>query len=375
MVPQYADDYYYDDPDESEKAPNRSWMVSLSLATILALIVIGETIGGLINVNNRTPVEFGQGVVLTVPCDQNGITVKPVAEYKENVGSKDFLFDSLYIYGISDQCLKRLFQLKFYNLSGPPLVIGYNNIDTSTSTQFNADAVRFLLSRKLDTKSFPGLNWYVYDGATELGSPPAPPRNNPSGPSGEPVLCGGDSNGVPNINNDFGIYAPVFGCLNDGWLSHMQGYLTIPGTDDGNTQFVKFTVESHGNTELWIDGVKLIADNSTRSTATSTSSSLTVRRGQSYLIDYWTFKPSGSSSAKLKWNLNGSGVVVNSDNVIDESYFYTGSLEEIEIAPTEGKVDYIVTPESNVTNNRAVKIKFARKIEAGQLQFISIETF
>ena len=370
MVPQYDDDYYHDDPVDSRKAPNRSWMVSLSLATILALIVIGDTVGGLVNVNNRTHIEFGQGVTLALPCDRDGITVKPVAEYRDNNGNKEFLFDSLFIYGLSDQCLNKLFQLKFYNLSGPPLTVGYKNI--VGATRYDADAVKFLLSRKLINNPFyAGLNWYTYPGATGIGSPPAPPNNNSGG---DPVLCGGDNNSTETIEFDWGTENPIPGCPTDNWLIHFQGFINVPGTDDGNLQAVKIKFASYGNTELWIDEGRTLTDGATRTSLTNTSTTISLRKGQSYLIDYWVYKPTGSSAAKLYWNLDSSGNASSTDVIIPTSVLYTASQDVIEIAPTEGTTDYTINSVSSDTNNRAVKIAFSRAINAGNIQYITLET-
>ena len=371
MVPQYVDDYYYDDPVEPKK-PDRRWMVSLSLATILALIVIGDTVGGLVTVNNKKHIEFGQGVTFAIPCDQDGITVKPVAEYKTNGGDREFLFDSLFISNISDVCLNKLFQLKFYNLSGPPLKIGYK---TLSGTQYEADAVKFLLSRKIINDPFNvGLNWYTYPGASGLGSPPAPPNNNSPN---APILCGGDNNSTETINfgdTEWGTKAPLAGCPTDNWLAHFQGFLTVPGTDNGSLQTTKFTFESYGNSELWIDGGRTIADNSTRSTLTPTSTSISLRKGQSYLLDYWVYKPTGSAAAKLYWNLDANGDATGSDVIIPSSVLFISTQSIFEIAPTEGTTDYTIQEVSSTTNDRALKIVFGRPIPAGQLQFFSIET-
>lgn len=370
MVPQYDDDYYYDDPEDTRNPPNRNWMVSLSLATVLALIVIGDTIGGLVNVNNRTHIEFGQGITLTIPCDQNGITVKPVAEYKDNSGNKEFLFDSLFIYGLSDQCLNKLFQLKFYNLSGPPLTIGYKNI--SGATKYDTDAIKFLLSRKIINDPFyAGLNWFTYPGATGIGDPPGPPDNN-SGNA--PVLCGGDSNSTETIDFDWGTENPLAGCPTDNWLSHFQGFLNVPGTDDGNLQPVKLKFASFGNTELWVDGGKTLSDNTTRSALTNTSTTISLRKGQSYLLDYWVYKPTGKAAAKLYWNLDSNGNTSASDSIIPDSVLFTSSQDLIEIAATEGVTDYTIEAVSSATNDRAVKIKFSRSIQAGNIQTLTIET-
>ena len=365
MVPQYEDDYYYDDPVQPVKQ-SRNWMISLSLATILALIVIGETVGGLVTVNNRKHIEFGQGVTFTLPCDQDGITVKPVAEYKTYNTDRDFLFDSLFISGISDNCLNKLFQLKFYNLSGPPLIIGYKNINGGT--RFDADAVRFLLSRKIiqqNSAFYAGLNWYTYPNATGIGNPPTPPSN---------LLCGGENNFTLTLDYDWSDKNPLPGCPTNNWLAHFQGFLNVPGTDDGNLFTVNFKFESYGNTELWIDGRKIVADNSTRSSLTSSSGSVPLRKGQSYLVDYWVFKPSGNSAAKLYWDLDASGNRTGSQAIIPDSALFTASQDLIEISPTEGTTDYTVESISTDSNNRSIKIVFPRPIEAGKLQFFTVET-
>ena len=378
MAPRYYDDTdYYDDDYEEVASPqrSRSWMISLSLATILALVVIGDTIGALVNVNNRTHIEFGQGIALTLPCD-NAVTVKPVAEFKTNGADKEFLLDSLFISGLSDQCLKKLFQVKFYSLSGPPINIGYNKI--SGGSRYDADSVKFLLSRKVLSDAsylglYSGLNWYTYPEATGLGSPPAPPRNNGSG---EPILCGGEKNVADTINYTESDWAspPAPFCPTDNWLIHFQGYLEMPGTDDGELKPVNFQLESFGNSELWIDEYRVIADNSTRTELTATSGGTSLRRGQSYLLDYWVFKGTGSGAAILKWNLDGSGNATGTYSVVPSSAFYAQSQDLIEIAPTEGTTDYTIESVSSAINDRSIKIVFARPVPAQNIRFLTIET-
>ena len=361
VPPQYdTDDYYYDDPVPETLARSKSWMISLSLATILALVVIGDTIGALVNVNNRTHIEFGQGVTLSVPCDQNGITVKPVASYKNDSADRKFLLDSLLISNLSDQCLGRLFQVKFYSLSGPPMVIGYRNSGT------DADAVKFLLSRKLNTDSFPGLNWYTYPIATGLTT------NNLW--TGDPTLCGGDNNSTDVVNFDWGSDNPLPGCPTDNWLTHFQGFINIPGSDDGTTHNVKLTIETYGNSELFLDGSRVISDATTHASLTKAAATLSLRKGQSYLLDYWIFKPSGNSAANLYWDLNSSGNSTGTDAIIPDSAFYTQAEDVIEIAPTEGITDYVITSVSNTTNDRAIKVTFARPVDATLVKFLTLET-
>ena len=375
MVRQYEDDYYYDDPVEEHKPANRSWMVSLSLATILALIVIGDTIGGLVTVNNRTHIEFGQGVVLAVPCDSNGLTVKPVAEYRDNNGSNEFLFDSLFLSNISDQCLNKLFQFKFYTLSGSsPIVIGEKLINPSNDPpRYPADVVRFLLSRTISSNPFDaGLDWTLWRTATSIGNPP----NSPTFPT-----CGGSFNIVNNLDvsyqNSEWPYT-LADCLNDAKepnniLSHFQGFITVPGTD-GSEVDVDLTTETYGNSQLWIDGMKVLSINTENSTTKSSTITLKLRKGQSYTFDYWVLKNEKPLVAKLYWNLDTNGNP-GTTSLVPDSAFSTDYLSTIKIAPTEGTTDYSVASTSSVPNARGIKIQFVKPIPSAQIQFLTLETF
>ena len=137
---------------------------------------------------------------------------------------------------------------------------------------------------------------------------------------------------------------------------------------------MKIKFASYGNTELWIDEGRTLTDSSTRTSLTNSSTTISLRKGQSYLIDYWVYKPTGSSAAKLYWNLDSSGNATGTDVIIPNSVLYTASQDVIEIAPTEGTTDYTINSVSSDTNNRAVKITFSRAINAGNIQYITLET-
>lgn len=372
MVPQYDDDYYYDDPVEARKTPNRSWMVSLSLATILALIVIGDTVGGLVTVNTKNRIEFGQGSLLALPCD-NAVSVKPQAIYGDNSdnGKKEFLFDSLILSGISDECLNKLFQFKFYTLSGSsPIIIGKKLISPGASPpSYSADAVRFLMSRATTVTSLTdidqGLDWTLWREATSIGNPP----NNPSFPT-----CSETSNYVQRLDLEFGelLADELADCLDKNVLMLFRGYLTVPGTD-GSEISVELSTTSFGNTQIFIDGLKIMSINTTNSSASTSTASVKLRKGQSYSFDYWVLKGSGPANANLSWNLDSNGNVTSS-NLIPALAYSTAYKSMVKISPTEGATDYSVALVSSEPNNRSIKIQFASPIESSQIQFLTVET-
>lgn len=375
MVRQYQDDYYYDDPIEEHKPANRSWMVSLSLATILALIVIGDTIGGLVTVNNRTHIEFGQGAVLTVPCDRDGLTVKPVANYADNAGNREFLFDSLTLSNISDQCLNRLFQFKFYTLSGSsPIVIGEKL--KSGASSYDADSVKFLLSRVTSNDPFDaGLYWSTWKNAANIGNPPNAPSFN---------RCGGNFDAVKDLNleytnSDFlnDSEALKVDCLNsndeyNNVLNQFNGFLTVPGSD-GSEVNVNLSFESYGNAQLFLDDLKVLSLNIGNESASTSTTTLKLRRGESYPFDLWVLKNNKPLLAKLSWDMNSSGNQ-GTRALVPRSAFSTAYLSEVKIAPTEGVTDYSVAYTKMATNDREVKIQFVKKIPSSQIQFLTLET-
>jgi hypothetical protein len=229
--------------------------------------------------------------------------------------------------------------------------------------------IRFVLATQ--PTGFTGLDWKTYP--TSGGLP------NPSSATGLST-CGGDSNAIDNVNvptfDWFDLTNPGYGivCPDDNFLTHMTGFLTIPGTDDGDLTSVSFGLESNGNAELLIGGRTVISDRTSHATSTKNGSIL-LRKGQTYSIDVWYFKGTGSGSLILSWNRNSStGAILASPVVVPSSAFTFQSTVGIVIPSSEGVTDYTVTALGLSTNNRSVRINIASRVLAGDANRFTLET-
>jgi hypothetical protein len=362
---EYAEDAEFDGI-EADEEPSKNWLLSIAASVIVSLVLIGETVGGLIGLNSYEPLEYGTGVSSTTACDA-ALDVLPVSGVQSSETEVVQTLSHINISGISDECLNKTFTIEMYKSTGPltgsPVNIGTRMGGTPTSY------IRFVLATQ--PTGFTGLDWKIYP--TSGGLP------NPSSATGLST-CGGDSNAIDNVNvptfDWFDLTNPGYGivCPDDNFLTHMTGFLTIPGTDDGDLTSVSFGLESNGNAELLIGGRTVISDRTSHATSTKNGSIL-LRKGQTYSIDVWYFKGTGSGSLILSWNRNSStGAILASPVVVPSSAFTFQSTVGIVIPSSEGVTDYAVTALGLSTNNRSVRINIASRVLAGDANRFTLET-
>ncbi|MFM8842514.1 MAG: PA14 domain-containing protein [Actinomycetota bacterium] len=362
---EYAEDAEFDGI-EADEEPSKNWLLSIAASVIVSLVLIGETVGGLIGLNSYEPLEYGTGVSSTTACD-TALDVLPVSGVQSSETEVVQTLSHIDISGISDECLNKTFTIEMYKSTGPltgsPVNIGTRMGGTPTSY------IRFVLATQ--PTGFTGLDWKIYP--TSGGLP------NPSSATGLNT-CGGDSNAIDNVNvptfDWFDLTNPGYGivCPDDNFLTHMTGFLTIPGTDDGDLTSVSFGLESNGNAELLIGGRTVISDRTSHATSTKNGSIL-LRKGQTYSIDVWYFKGTGSGSLILSWNRNSStGAILASPVVVPSSAFTFQSTVGIVIPSSEGVTDYTVTALGLSTNNRSVRINIASRVLAGDANRFTLET-
>jgi len=362
---EYAEDAEFDGI-EADEEPSKNWLLSIAASVIVSLVLIGETVGGLIGLNSYEPLEYGTGVSSTTACDA-ALDVLPVSGVQSSETEVVQTLSHIDISGISDECLNKTFTIAMYKSTGPltgsPVNIGTRMGGTPTSY------IRFVLATQ--PTGFTGLDWKIYP--TSGGLP------NPSSATGLST-CGGDSNAIDNVNvptfDWFDLTNPGYGivCPDDNFLTHMTGFLTIPGTDDGDLTSVSFGLESNGNAELLIGGRTVISDRTSHATSTKNGSIL-LRKGQTYSIDVWYFKGTGSGSLVLSWNRNSStGAILASPVVVPSSAFTFQSTVGIVIPSSEGVTDYTVTALGLSTNNRSVRINIASRVLAGDANRFTLET-
>jgi hypothetical protein len=75
----HADDQNSASPSQKKKW-NKSPKLILGLAALIAIPVLGTTFAGSITVNSGTNIDFGQGQIQALPCDNN-VTITPYANY------------------------------------------------------------------------------------------------------------------------------------------------------------------------------------------------------------------------------------------------------------------------------------------------------
>jgi hypothetical protein len=362
---EYAEDAEFDGV-EADEEPSKNWLLSIAASVIVSLVLIGETVGGLIGLNSYEPLEYGTGVSSTTTCD-TALDVLPVSRVQSSETEVVQTLSHIDISGISDECLNKTFTIEMYKSTGPltgtPANIGTRMGGTPTSF------IRFVLATQ--PSGFTGLDWKIYP--TSAGLP------DPSSATGLST-CGGDSNAIDNVNvptfDWFDQSNPGYGivCPDDNFLTHMSGFITLPGTDDGNLTSVSFGLESNGNAELLIGGRTVISDRSAHTTATKNGSIL-LRRGQTYSIDVWYFKGTGNGSLSLSWNRNATtGDVLVTPVVVPSSAFTFQSTVGIVIPSSEGVTDYTVTALGLSTNNRSVRINIGSRVLAGDVNRFTLET-
>lgn len=362
---EYAEDAEFDGIEVDEE-PSKNWLLSIAASVIVSLVLIGETVGGLIGLNSYEPLEYGNGVSSTTACD-DALAVLPVSGVQSSETEVVQTLSHIDISGISDECLNKTFTIEMYKATGPltgsPVNIATRMGGTPTSY------IRFVLATQ--PTGFTGLDWKIYP--TSAGLP------NPATATGLST-CGGDSNAIDNVNvptfDWFDQTNPGYGivCPDDNFLTHMSGFITIPGTDDGELTSIGFGLESNGNAELLIGGRTVISDRSSHSTSTKNGSIL-LRKGQTYSIDIWYFKGSGSGSLSLSWNRNAStGAILPTPVVVPSSAFTFQSTVGIVIPSSEGVTDYTVTALGLSTNNRSVRINIVSRVLAGDANRFTLET-
>ena len=116
----------------------KRFRVVFAVAVLLGASALGSTLAANINLNDDSNVEFGQGVVQTIACDDQ-ITITPFSTFENAAGAGSFLFTSLEISGIdssANKCSGKTFVIKAYGDSGQLDLFNYTG--PSENTNYNA---------------------------------------------------------------------------------------------------------------------------------------------------------------------------------------------------------------------------------------------
>ena len=136
------DDYYSDDPTDSQASTKRPWNIKLfSVILIPVLFSLGFAVAGNIGINSGISSEFGQGISATTSCDNN--LVFKAATIWDTATAKQVL-DTVTISNIdSVSCNGDYFSIKAYDSSSAtPLNLysvngtTYNEVDVMVGSNY-----------------------------------------------------------------------------------------------------------------------------------------------------------------------------------------------------------------------------------------------
>lgn len=335
-------------------AQKKSFKAFIAAATIYTLVLVGETIGAFVTLNNAENVEFGRGVLTAVGCDDNGIRVTALARTESPTADIAFKLGSLKLSEISDSCINKTFKIGLYNGSNDAVNLGYNQIVTSPSSRQNAQFAKVIIRRT--SVNAEGIDWRVF---------PATSLPNPVSEAGL-TICGGDFDLSETINYNFGTTIPKPGCPRNNYLTHWRGFVTLPGTDDGLERDVQFSLVTTGEAILQLNNQIVINGRGGIQERTLTGS-IPLLRGASYPIDLWVFKSTGIGKTILDWDVAG-------DSVVPASALQYDSALGVVVSASEGTTDYTATSTSFATNAINFILTFPRSIPADEARKFVLET-
>lgn len=112
--------------DSRAKGPDTKKPLKLFLGTgvLVGALALGSTFAANINLNGNSDVEFGQGVVTTTACDDDGITVTPFSTFINAAGGGEHRLSSIRLSGIDSSelaCEGKTFRVRAYGATGPAL--------------------------------------------------------------------------------------------------------------------------------------------------------------------------------------------------------------------------------------------------------------
>ena len=376
---EYAEEAALDGVEEAQESPSRNWQLSIAAGLIVSLVLIGETVGGLIGLNNYENFELGSGIATLTNCDSQ-LTVKPAAKVEGSGSELDFKLDSVEISGISDECLNKTFTLSLYSSAfGTPANFATRLGDTNNPVNYLKFTLATIPPVDLFGSDVNDPDWRIFpkekdNGDIQIASDSLP---NPLTSTGL-TACLGDGSTTPNINFSTadliwrGTYSTII-CPTDNYLVHIYGFISFPGTDNGSLHSTNFSLSTSGRTQLNVGGRTVISDQSAHAIGTRTGSFL-HRKGSTYSFDLWYYKGTGDGELKLSWNRDSSGNITSATVVPASALSYDNTVG-IVIPSSEGVTNYQVVQVSSDSNNRSVRVNFiSSKISTSQVNRFTLET-
>ena len=335
-------------------AQGKPFKAIISGIVIYTLVLIGETIGARVTLGDAENLEFGQGVLTTVSCDDNGIKVTALASTDTSTANYQFQLGSLKLSEIADSCINKTFKIALYNASNDAVNMGYNQIVASPFSRQDAKFIKVIIKRTSTDSE--GIDWRVF---------PSSSLPNPVSESGL-TICGGAFDLSETINYNFGTAIPKPGCPRNNYLTHWRGFITVPGTDDGLERDVQFNLVTTGEAILSINNQTIINGRGQTQERTLRGS-FPFYRGISYPIDLWVFKSTGIGKTILDWDIAG-------DSIVPASAFQYDSSLGVAVSASEGTTDYTTSSTSFASNAINFTVTFPRVIPAEQTKKFTLES-
>jgi PA14 domain len=339
-------------PAKPSIADRKSFKVGIAAAFVYTLVLIGNTIGASITLNNASPIEYGQGAIIAQPCDDNGMRVTAISVTDTSTVPYSFYLAGLKFDQISDSCINQTFKLTIYDSDMDVVDLGYNQIVSGVGA--DAKFAKFLLTR--NSVDSDGIDWRVF---------PASTFPNPPSETGL-TICGGEFDLSDTINYDFGSDVPKPGCPADNYLIHWRGFIKIPKADDGVKHDVVFSLFSNGKTQVQINNQNIITDRQGHDFA-RVNGSFPMKYGRSYAMDVWMFKSTGTAKIRLDWN-------VDSEKTIPAGVFQYDASISAQVSASEGTTDYYATYGQGSADSRSFTVYFPKQIPADSVSKFTLET-
>jgi hypothetical protein len=148
---------YSDDFNEQEVPTTKiPFRIVLGVAGLAAALFFGGTYAANININAGSATEFGQGVLSTVVCGGEDITVKvtPITAFKNANGAGTYEVSQIKVENIPTRCNGNVFTLKAWGQTGGELPL-YQKTNSSSEKYYSVDVLAsggvFSLVTGLDT--------------------------------------------------------------------------------------------------------------------------------------------------------------------------------------------------------------------------------
>lgn len=130
----------FEDSGATGRATKKPLKLFLGTGVLVGALALGSTFAANINLNDDSNVEFGQGVVTTTACDENGITVTPFSSFINATGTGVHKLTSIRLSGIDSRegkCAGKIFVIKAYGDSGILQLVNYSNSSTQEDQDYD----------------------------------------------------------------------------------------------------------------------------------------------------------------------------------------------------------------------------------------------